>query len=252
MTGGEGEILKIQRNHTSPRLLSPAPRSPRRSARRRTISTCACSRFRSTSPPTPHPSCARARALSHRPTRAWPWSQVWRRQSPEKEGAQDKNTTQERGNAAQPPVFFGVSAGVIVRANRAKDRDLVTFFVLSLSCSQFLVRVLETRVCDTETRRRRHSRDKRRERPRTRARTRPPRARKDPPRESNPAPGPSPRVRNKKCDGGDDGTHDVGCADGILGLGGRANMISSGARLTSGYEASMPIVRRRLDVDLCA
>ena len=177
MTGGEGEILKIQRNHTSPRLLSPAPRSPRRSARRRTISTCACSRFRSTSPPTPHPSCARARALSHRPTRAWPWSQVWRRQSPDKEGAQDKNTTQERGNAAQPPVFFGVSAGVIVRANRAKDRDLVTFFVLSLSCSQFLVRVLETRVCDTETRRRRHSQERRRrERLRARARAATPRA----------------------------------------------------------------------------
>jgi hypothetical protein len=174
----------------SPRLLSPAPRSPRRSARRRTISTCACSRFRSTSPPTPHPSCARARALSHRPTRAWPWSQVWRRQSPEKEGAQDKNTTQERGNAAQAPAFFGVSAGAIGRANRAKDRDLVTFFVLSLSCSQFLVRVLKKLAADTETRRRRHSQVRRRERPRAdraRACARPRPARTGSPRESNPA-----------------------------------------------------------------
>ena len=176
MTGGEGEILKIQRNHTSPRLLSPGPRSPRRSARRRTISTCACSRSRSTSPTTPHPSCARARALSHRPTRAWPWSQVWRRQSPEKEGAQDKNTTQERGNEAQPPVFFGVSAGAIGRANRAKDRDLVTFFVLSLSCSQFLVRVLEKLAADTETRRRRLTRETTRETARARVRAATPRA----------------------------------------------------------------------------
>ena len=174
----------------SPRLLSPGPRSPRRSARRRTISTCACSRSRSTSPTTPHPSCARARALSHRPTRAWPWSQVWRRQSPEKEGAQDKNTTQERGNAAQPPGFFGVSAGAIGRANRAKDRDLVTFFVLSLSCSQFLVRVLKKLAADTETRRRRHSQVRRRERPRAdraRACARPRPARTGSPRESNPA-----------------------------------------------------------------
>ena len=175
----------------SPRLLSPGPRSPRRSARRRTISTCACSRSRSTSTPTPHPSCARARARSHIDRRARGLGHRYGDdKSPEKEGAQDKNTTQERGNAAQAPAFFGVSAGAIGRANRAKDRDLVTFFVLSLSCSQFLVRVLETRVCDTETRRRRHSQVRRRERPRAdraRACARPRPARTGSPRESNPA-----------------------------------------------------------------
>ena len=232
MTGGEGEIQKIQRHHMSPRLLSPGPRSPRRSARRRTISTCACSRSRSTSPTTPHPSCARARALSHRPTRAWPWSQVWRRQSPDKEGAQDKNTTQERGNAAQAPAFFGVSAGAIGRANRAKDRDLVTFFVLSLSCSQFLVRVLEKLAADTETRRRRLTRETTRETARARARAATPRAHR---LATGIEPGeaePSARATNKTGDSDGDGTHDVGCAGGILGLGGRANIKRSGARPT--------------------
>ena len=146
-----------------------------------------------------------------------------------------KHNTGERKRSATPRFFRCFCGGDRPRKSRKRPRPRNFFRPLSLLLSI-------SRPSSQETRRRHRNsppptltsettRETARG-PRSRVRAATPRAHR---LATGIEPGeaePSARATNKTGDSDGDGTHDVGCAGGILGLGGRANIKRSGARPT--------------------